>query len=213
MGERISPATFTREDRTRYRRKVHRCLDVFALMLDAFRFDTDSPMTGLELELTLADTDGEPAMRNAEILADLGDPTFQKELGQFNLELNARPRMIAGDGLADYERDLTERVGRADEHARKLGASVVMVGSLHTLTPAHAVMASMSQEARYLSLNDQLTAARGEDIVLDIRGDERLQVTTDSIAPEAAGTGAQPHLQVSPDDFAEIGRASWRDRG
>ena len=208
MGERISPATFTREDRTRYRRKVHRCLDVFALMLDAFRFDTDSPMTGLELELALADADGEPAMRNGEILADLGDPSFQKELGQFNLELNARPRMIAGDGFADYERDLTERLGRADEHARKLGAGVVMIGILPTLTPAHAVIANMSQEARYLSLNEQIIAARGEDIVLDIRGEERLQVTTDSIAPEAAGTGAQPHLQVSPDDFAAYWNAS-----
>ena len=31
-------------------------------------------------------------------------------------------------------------------------------------------------------------AARGEDITLDIRGVERLQTTTDSIGPEAAGS-------------------------
>jgi hypothetical protein len=208
MGEDVSPTAFSREDRTRYRRKVRRCLDVFALMLDAFRFDTERPMTGLELELALVGADAEPAMSNTEILAELGDPSFQTELGRFNLELNVRPRLIAGNGLADYERDITDRLGRADLHARKKGASVVLIGILPTLTPVHAVMENMSQEGRYLSLNEQIIAARGEDIVLDIRGAERLQVTTDSIAPEAAGTGVQPHLQVSPDDFAAYWNAS-----
>jgi hypothetical protein len=55
------------------------------------------------------DADAEPAMRNAEILANLADPTFQTELGQFNLELNARPRIIGGDGFADYEQDIVEQ--------------------------------------------------------------------------------------------------------
>ena len=82
---------FTREDRVRYRQKVRRCLDVFALMLDDFGFDADRPMTGLEIELNLVDPAAEPAMRNDEILADIADPLFQTELGQFNLELNARP--------------------------------------------------------------------------------------------------------------------------
>src|SRR5436309_3316436 len=55
MGKDVSLSTFTREDRTRYRQKVRRCLDVFALMLNDFRFDSDRPMTGLELELNLID--------------------------------------------------------------------------------------------------------------------------------------------------------------
>jgi hypothetical protein len=92
MGEDVSRSVFTREDRARYRQKVRRCLDVFALMLDDFQFDADRPTTGLEIELNLVHPDAEPAMRNAEILTNLADPTFQTELGQFNLELNARPR-------------------------------------------------------------------------------------------------------------------------
>ena len=76
-------------------------------MLDDFGFDADRPMTGLEIELNLVDADGEPAMRNAEVLADLADPSFQTELGQFNLETQRRrPRLIAGDGFDDYEREL-----------------------------------------------------------------------------------------------------------
>src|SRR5215216_4048898 len=99
MGKEVLPLAFTREDLVRYRQKVRRCLDVFALMLSDLDFDTDRPTTGLEIELNLVDSEGEPAMRNAEVLANLADPSFQTELGQFNLELNARPRLIGGQGF------------------------------------------------------------------------------------------------------------------
>ena len=65
MGQDVAQGAFSREDRLRYRQKVRRCLDVFALMLDEFTFDADRPMTGLEIELNLIDADAEPAMRNA----------------------------------------------------------------------------------------------------------------------------------------------------
>ena len=35
MGDEVAARVFTREDRQRYREKVHRCLDVFARMLAA----------------------------------------------------------------------------------------------------------------------------------------------------------------------------------
>jgi hypothetical protein len=208
MGENVTPVAFSREDRTRYRLKVRRCLDVFALMLDDFGFDAERPMTGLEVEMDLIDGDAQPSMRSAEVLANLPDPGFQTELGQFNLELNARPRLIAGDGLADYERDLVERIGRADDHAAKADARLVLIGILPTLTPAHTASENLSPEPRYRLLNEQIVAARGENITLDICGAERLRMTTDSIGPEAAGTAVQCHLQVAPETFADYWNAS-----
>ena len=89
-------------------------------MLDDFQFDADRTMTGLELEINLIDAAADPAMRNAEVLADLGDPLFQPELGLFNLEHNAGPRMIADRGFEDYEADLRERLAHVDERARKI---------------------------------------------------------------------------------------------
>ena len=65
MGEKVGPRAFTREDRQRYRDKVHRCLDVFAQMLEQSRFDFETPMTGMEVELNLIDADGRPALVNA----------------------------------------------------------------------------------------------------------------------------------------------------
>ena len=209
MGRDVaSRASFTREDRIRYRQKVRRCLDVFALMLDDFKFDADRPTTGLEVELNLVDPYAEPAMRNAEILANLADPTFQTELGQFNLELNARPRLIEADGFADYEADLQASLARAGDRAAKADAAIILIGILPTLTPQHLVLNNISTNGRYRVLNEQIVAARGEDIRLDIRGVERLQTYTDSIAPEAGCTSVQFHLQVSPDNFANYWNAS-----
>ena len=65
MGDDVASRTFTREDRQRYRDKVHRCLDVFARMLAESRFDFDTPMTGMEVELNLIDAQGQPALRNS----------------------------------------------------------------------------------------------------------------------------------------------------
>jgi hypothetical protein len=208
MGKDVSQASFSREDRVSYRRKVRRCLDVFALMLNDFHFDADRPTTGLEIELNLIDGEAQPAMRNAEVLADLADPSFQTELGQFNLEINVRPRLIAGHGFDEYERDVSASLAHADERAHKHDAKLVLIGILPTLTQAHTVLDNISANPRYRVLNEQIITARGEDMVLDISGPERLETYTDSIVPEAACTSVQFHLQVAPDDFARYWNAS-----
>jgi hypothetical protein len=208
MGKDLSGAAISHGDRIRYRQKVHRCLDVLALMLNEFEFDVEKPTTGLEIELNLMDADAEPAMRNAEILASLADPTFQTELGQFNLELNARPRLISGNGFADYEQDLVESLARAEARAKKSDCTVVLIGSLPTLRPAHLVLDNLSANDRYRALNEQIVGARGEQISVDIRGVERLQTANDSIAPEAACTSTQFHLQVPPEKFANYWNAA-----
>ncbi|WP_433054329.1 glutamate--cysteine ligase [Dactylosporangium sp. CS-033363] len=208
MGQDVTRGAFSREDRARYRRKVRRCLDVFALMLNDFRFDSDRPMTGLEIEVNLIDPDAQPAMRNAEVLADLADPSFQTELGQFNLEINVAPRLIEGDGLDVYEREVLASLVHADERAHKSDARLVLIGILPTLRPEHLVLANMSDDPRYRLLNDQIINARGEDIALDIRGHERLEAQSDSIAGESACTSVQFHLQVAPEAFAQHWNAS-----
>src|SRR6201990_2067325 len=99
-------------------------------------------------------------MRNAEILANLADPTFQTELGQFNLELNARPRLIEGAGFADYEQDLQASLGRAEDQAAMSDAAIILIGILPTLTHRHLVLDNLSTNGRYRTLNEQIVAAR-----------------------------------------------------
>ncbi len=208
MGKEISQGTYTREERATYRYKVRRCLDVFALMLDDFAFDADHPMTGLEIELNIVDGVHQPAMLNADVLAEMNDPYFQTELGKFNLELNVPPRLIEQNGLADYNDFISEALARANGHAAKFDTSVIMIGVLPTLTPDHTVTNNLSINGRYRVLNEEILTVRGEHIGLDIRGVDHLRTRTESIAPEAACTSLQFHLQVAPADFANYWNAS-----
>ncbi|PRC46800.1 glutamate--cysteine ligase, partial [Mycobacterium sp. ITM-2017-0098] len=79
---------------------------------------------------------------------------------------------------------------------------IVMIGILPTLMPDHLSGHWMSESTRYQALNDSIFTARGEDIMIDITGPERLSLQAASIAPESACTSMQLHLQVSPADFA-----------
>ena len=208
MGRDVTQATFSREDRARYRAKVRRCLDVFALMLNDSRFDADRPTTGLEIELNLVDAEAQPAMCNADILADLAAPNFQTELGQFNIEVNIEPRLIAGHGLEHFEREILSSLQHADKRAGRFAAQLVLIGILPTLTQEHTVAANLSANPRFRLLNDEMSAARGEEFLLDISGVEQMRTRTDSIAPEAACTSTQFHLQVSPDMFPRYWNAA-----
>jgi hypothetical protein len=208
VGKDLSTVAFAPEDRVTYRQKVSRCLDSLAQMLDDDAFETVDGMTGLEIELNLVDDDAQPAMRNAEVLGYLADPTFQTELGKFNLELNAPPRAIVGDGLGAYEREILDTLSRAADRAAKADSGLVLIGMLPTLVPDHLVLDNLSAGHRYRLLNDEMVGARGGEFHLDIRGVERLQSTSDSIVPEAACTSVQFHLQVRPDRFARYWNAS-----
>ncbi|WP_440899077.1 glutamate--cysteine ligase [Actinosynnema sp.] len=201
MGDDVERHEFSREDRTRYRTKVRRCLDVFTRMLEEERFEVDRPMTGLEIELNLVDEAGDPAMRNAEALEAIADPDFVTELGQWNVEINVPPRELAGSGFAELEATVRTSLNQAEKRAREVDAHMVMVGTLPTLQARHMAVDALSGNPRYALLNEQVLAARGEDLEINVDGAERLQMTADSIVPEAACTSTQFHLQVSPERF------------
>jgi hypothetical protein len=201
MGQEVDQREFTRQDRQAHREKVRRCLDVFARMLRESRFEAGRPMTGLEIELNLIDERRDPAMRNAEVLRAIADPAFQTELGQFNVEINVDPQRLSADSLRGYEDGVRASLNAAEDRARRVGAQLVMIGILPTLRPGHLTHDALSANPRYELLNEQIFAARGEDISISIDGVERLAATADTITPEAACTSTQLHLQVGPEQF------------
>lgn len=193
---------FSREDRRRYRDKVRRCLDVFAQMLREARFEFDQPKAGLEIELNLVDDRGDPAMKNAEVLAAIAEPDWATELGQFNVEINVMPESLEGDGPVRLEKVVRDRLNHAESRAHTVGGHLVMVGILPTLRESDVHEGTLSANPRYKLLNEQIFEARGEDLHLSIDGEETLDTYADSITPEAACTSLQLHLQVSPAAFA-----------
>jgi hypothetical protein len=202
MGQQVAAKAFSRDDRQRYRRKVRACLDVFARMLSEAKFHPERRSFGLEIELNLTDDAGEPAFVNAAVLEAIPDPSFQTELGQFNLEINVAPRMLEGTVFSGLERDARASLNNAEEHARTVGAHMMIIGILPTIGPQHLHAESFSANPRYGLLNEQIFAARGEDLEISIAGVERLSTYAETIAPEAACTSVQLHQQVDPDAFA-----------
>ena len=208
MGRDIDPIEISGEDRRNYRAKLTRSLDVLARMLRERLFEADPCLVGQEIELNLVDEHGAPSMRNAEVLDAIADPAWATEVGQFNLEINVPPRQLDGDALAGLEQDIRASLNAGDAKARGIGSRLVMIGILPTLRKVDVNAGTMSASERFRVLNEQIFAARGEDMRIEIDGAEQLLTHADSITPEAACTSVQLHVQVSPDAFASYWNAA-----
>ncbi|WP_046508509.1 glutamate--cysteine ligase [Streptomyces odonnellii] len=208
MGEKVEADGSELSDRRKYRRKLQQCLAVLGRLLAEERFDRPKNLMGLEIELNLVGSDGMPRMMNAEVLRRIASRDFQTELGMFNLEVNVAPHRLSGRVLDQLAEELRAGLGYAHRKACEVDAGIMMIGILPTLGRHDVVPDNLSDVHRYTLLNDQMTAARGEDFTLDIEGVERLTCTSASITPEAACTSVQLHLQVTPDRFADVWNAA-----
>lgn len=79
----------------------------------------------------------------------------------------------------------------------------MMIGILPTVTAGRLGGEALTANPRYRLLNEQVFAARGEDIALAIDSVERLRATADTIAPEAVTMCR--HIQVQEIVRAELG--------
>jgi gamma-glutamyl:cysteine ligase YbdK (ATP-grasp superfamily) len=208
MGEKVAAGSSDLADRQLYRRKLRQCQEALAGMLADRRFDRPRALMGLEIELNLADEDGHPAMLNAQVLDAIASGDFQTELGRFNIEVNIAPHRLGGRVFETLREEIDTGLRYADRKAAEVGARIVTVGILPTLTSEHVVLDNLSEGDRYTLLNDRILAARGEDLTLDIQGVERLRVDSVSLVAEAACTSLQLHLQVTPDRFASVWNAA-----
>src|SRR5215468_9668674 len=127
---------------------------------------------------------------------------------EFNLEINIPPRRLDGDSVAGLEQEVRGSLNDADAKARGTGNRLVMIGILPTLQESDLNEGVLSSNARYRVSNEQIFAARGEDMQIAIEGPERLVTHADSITPEAACTSVQLHVQVSPESFAHYWNAA-----
>ncbi|WP_037568381.1 glutamate--cysteine ligase family protein [Phaeacidiphilus oryzae] len=208
MGEKVAAGGSDLSDRQIYRQKLRQCVDALRRLLDEQRFDRPRAVLGLELELNLVGEDGQPAMRNEEVLRAIASSDFQTELARFNIEVNIAPHRLGGRVFEELREEVDTALRYADRKAREAGAGIMMVGTLPTLTQAHAGLHNISADNRYTMLSEQILAARGEDIALDIQGVERLRLDRASIVAEAACTSLQLHLQVTPELFPAVWNAA-----
>ena len=79
---------------------------------------------------------------------------------------------------------------------------MMLIGILPTIDEAHLNADAFSESPRSSFLNEQIFAARGEDLEIAINGPERLSTSADTIRSRGACTSVQLHQQVEPEAFA-----------
>lgn len=173
-------------------------------MLQENRFERGVSRIGAEQELFLVDRAYHPAPGALDLLNRLDDPHFTTELGLFNLEINADPQPLGGDGLARMEAQLAGLVGKLRTEAEKIELTPVLAGILPTIGKGDLGLDNMVPNPRYLTLSRAMNNARGEAFDFSIRGLDDLTVRHDSVMVEACNASFQVHLQLAdPDRFAQ----------
>jgi len=147
-------------------------------------------------------------MTNADVLAAIDDPAWTSELGQFNVELDSVPAIVSGSVFSLLEASVENTLAHAFKRAEEAGSRMLMVGILPSLRHSDIGAHTISSNPRYKLLNDEMLAARGEEMRICIDGRERLLAYVDHILPEAACTSVQCHLQVSADMFGSYWNAA-----
>ncbi len=203
MGDRVEASDLVVGHDHEVQRRLRRCVAALQRMVDGGWFVGHEDTIGMEVELDLVDPLGRPRLVNDAVLARLGRADMQHELGKFTVELNLAPRRLQGRVLHDSERDLVDVLDGCRARIEGLGARLVTVGMLPTLSAWQLTAERISANPRYALLSRRMRAARHRPFLVRITdGCEPVEFTTDSVAPDAATTSLQLHLRVPPDRFA-----------
>ncbi|HQR35602.1 MAG TPA: glutamate-cysteine ligase family protein [Blastocatellia bacterium] len=159
---------------------------------------------GAEQEMFLVDSAMRPAPVAMDVLKLANDDRLTTEIGKFNLEANLSPRLLAGDGLGQMEREINEVVTIARNAARTINAGIVMTGILPTIHQSDLRLENLVPGPRYLALNQAMQQLRGGAFTVHIKGLDELQMTHDNIMLESCCTSFQVHLQVGAEEFARL---------
>jgi hypothetical protein len=200
MGQEIGVTRFSNADFAAFSVHLQQETGLLADWLAAGNFSARDRMGGYELEAWLVDDAFHPAPVNEEFLQRLDNPMVVPELARFNIEINDHPQHLWGSAFSRFEASLGATWRQCARVAGSMGAHLMMIGILPTVSAAELSLQNMSDLKRYRALNEQVLRLRkGEPIQLDINGRQHLKIANRSVMLEAATTSFQLHLKVRPE--------------
>ncbi len=203
MGDQqISP--LTSQAKKNFLRNLLDDIRALETMIKEGMIESGKTRIGAEQEYCLVGASLRPAMTGPQILAHTGDPHFTAELAKWNLEINLDPQ-DAGPGCFErMDKQLWSLLELAHQKAADFDSKVVLTGILPTIRKSELDFDNMTPNPRFRVLDNILKELRGEEFTLNIEGVDEVCVKTDSITYEACNTSFQIHLQVDPDEFADM---------
>ncbi|MFV1993085.1 MAG: glutamate--cysteine ligase [Acidiferrobacterales bacterium] len=209
MGQEIAQGHFHKHDFSVFESRLAAETHYLAECFQKNVFDISHDRAGFELESWLIDDHCRPVPENEAFLKRIDTNLVSPELSRYNIELNSLPRTLTGNVFNKMLRELEHNWARCNEIAGELDAEMLIIGILPTLQSGQLGLDTMSDMFRYRALNEQVLRLRkGEPVVLDIEGVERLHTFREDVMLESAATSFQLHLQVGQNQAARVYNAA-----
>ncbi len=208
MGLDIRQETFAAADFADFSQRLEQSYAALAELLERPGFGAGPCSIGAELELSLIDRHGRPALCNQHLMRAMRDARFTAEIDRFNIEFNSDPLAFAGDGLTRLGAQLNQAVAQLRACAAQHAVRPVMVGILPSLRATDLGPQVMTPITRYRVLNRILRQHRGRPFLLNINGADPLKMSADDVTYEGANTSFQLHLKVAPDRYVRTFNAA-----
>lgn len=203
MGLSIEKIEFKDQDYQDFDRRLRENLQALETLLEKPEFGVGSGSFGAELEMYIIDQGGNAFSGNQEIQRMLNNPQLTLELNRFNLEYNLSPFPIDNYPFTESENELLGALEQVRSAAASLGARIVPIGILPTLSKEDFNEHTMTDVPRYHALADRLKRDRGGPFLVNIKGQDELHLETKDITLEGANTSFQIHYRIQPDRYAE----------
>jgi len=191
------------EEIAKFTKYLLRDIQALEYMLKNNWFESQDLHIGAEQEFCIIDENYKPFPHNLEIIAEANMDNLSPELAKFNLETNVTPQKFTGKALSAMEKEILGDLEKVRKVAKKHKADVIITGILPTIRKFDIESDNITPIPRYFALMDALREMRGEEFIINISGIDELNMKLDSGLIEAANTGFQVHLQVSPENFAK----------
>ena len=140
--------------------------------------------------------------------------TSRPSSGSSTSRSTSPPRLLEGRVFSELERDARASLNDAEGRARTVGAHMMMIGILPTIDPTSTCTPSRSaRNPRYALLNEQIFAARGEDLRdLDRRASSGCRPTPTRSRPRPRARACSCTCRSSPQAFAALLERGAGDR-
>ncbi|MER3316865.1 MAG: CBS domain-containing protein [Allomuricauda sp.] len=201
MGEHIKKSSFGEEERKVFVQHLIDDIQALELMIKEGLVEDDIVRIGAEQEMCLIKDDYRPSPNSLEIIKDVDDHHFTTEFATYNIEANLDPYTLEKDCFTTMEQQLRGLLDKVKKSADKYNSKVILTGILPTISKDELGMDFMTPIPRYYRINEVLTAWRGDDFTVRIKGADELSLHHDSVLFEACNTSFQLHLQIPPKDF------------
>lgn len=204
MGEQKLSIAKDPDSRKRFLKHLLHDVEAIERMLADGLFESGISRIGAEQEFCLVDKYFKPSLNSLQVLEKVDDPHFTPELARYNLEINLDPHELGNDCFSKMEKQLNDLLEKAAKAAESLNEKIILTGILPSIDFRAVQIEYMTPKPRYAALANIISELRGADFELNITGVDELIISHNNILFEACNTSFQCHLQVEPDDFANM---------